>query len=217
MPRKSVSGGLAVEFFRPRGIEAGKGAAAFVIERQLLAGDIPRLHAVDRSRATQGSGPKSLAELGLRRRDLAALAGYRCVPDAGDAAGSKVGCIGCGRGRQRCNLLAGAGCGWELRGGGAWCGRWRQCSAGDCARRCRFQRSRLLRVERGHARTLAPACRESHQRYGHKDGSRKCHSNLRRTLCVRCPIISCPTTKMEMVAKFQPHMVKIRFAVKSVA
>ncbi len=60
--------GLSIEFFRPRRIEPGDHRAALVVERELLAGDVPRFHAVDRRRAAQRTGAVAGAELGLRGR-----------------------------------------------------------------------------------------------------------------------------------------------------
>src|SRR5690606_24838719 len=53
--------GLAVELLRSGGVEPCQRAAIFVIKRQLLAGDVPRFHAVDGGRAAQRAGTKALA------------------------------------------------------------------------------------------------------------------------------------------------------------
>ena len=51
----------------------GRREPVLVVERKLLAGDIPGLHAVDGSRATQRAGAEARAELRLRGGDLAGL------------------------------------------------------------------------------------------------------------------------------------------------
>ena len=114
--------GLAIEALGARGVEAGEHAAISIVERQLLAGHIPRFDAVERRGAAQRASAETGAELGLRRRDLAALAGNRGVPDAGNAACGDVGSIGrrrggCGR-RNGCDIGRGAGSGRELRRSG---------------------------------------------------------------------------------------------------
>ena len=160
----------------------------------------------------QRSGAEARAEFGLRRRHLAALAGNAGVPYAGDAAAVRSGRLPARiRLRQRPRL-------WSCRG-----------ASGNCAGRCvpgaagggswspsPCRRARPAAVPAASSidenRELEqPRGKQRRQRYGQQAGLRKSHSNLRRIR--RGAVRSSPAPiKTEKVAKFQPDMVKIRFA-----
>ena len=93
--------GLSIEFFRARRIEPGDDRAALVIERELLAGDVPGFHAVDRRRACRDAARLLAPSLVSDVIIWQLWPGDGGIPGADDIAGGDVGRTGGGIGRDR--------------------------------------------------------------------------------------------------------------------
>src|SRR5690606_39076096 len=153
-------GRLTVKTAAARGVKACKDTAIRVIKRELLALDIPGLHAIKRGGAAQRSRAIALAKARLRRGDTAALTCDTGIPHARNGAGGNVRCTlleSCDLGvLGRCRIRAG-GC-RELGGiAHAGLGRRRQLAARDLTRGSGNQWGRGVRARTIRRKTLALA------------------------------------------------------------